>query len=167
MLRFFRKNIPTEFTDYPNAFISDPTRLNYDKILKTVTVNVTPPDPWVYDSETITDLEKTNLYYASEQNQAQMIDILAQELQDSTVEKTNVTTIAEQITTDSYPCRTAIVIASIDNSDYIQVGTSELGAKSGIPLFTGDFIELKVSNVNKLYVKSHSATQKVTVLYYN
>ncbi len=80
-------------------------------------------------------------------------------------QNTDIDATAEQLTSDSTPCRSIIVQADKDNTDKIYIGDSNVEVDKGIGLEPLDSVTLWIDNVNKIYAIGAAADQAVHWVY--
>ena len=78
-------------------------------------------------------------------------------------------TTAEQINGDStsIPCKHIDIVAGIANTGIIWIGSSNVVANRGVPLYAGDVYSLDIENVNLLYAIASVNNEDVQWVYYN
>jgi len=84
------------------------------------------------------------------------------------IQNNDIDVVAEQICTDSHPCKFCIVQSDFDNTDKLWIGMdNSVSENNGILLFPTDSIRLEVSNTNLLYAYASSINQGVSITYFN
>ena len=71
----------------------------------------------------------------------------------------------------STPCRKVLIIAEMNNAGVITVGgagvVGDLATREGSPLEAGDWIELEIDNLIKVFLDTTVAGDGVTFIYFN